>query len=146
MKINYDVTLNGFICIPRSIIPGLVKELGLSGLTKYLILVTQADFDPKHKNYSKIIRDDKEIGTKFGTSASTFYKSRKVLTKKGLLISEEGVSRVPSMEAFNSKMLISLTKKGIQIGVEMLKDWNLLETEHQKYVDKMKKDWVQNEG
>ena len=146
MKINYDVTLNGFICIPRSIIPKLVKELGLPGLAKYLILISQADFDSKHKHYSKIIRDDKEIGNTFGISASTFYKSRKILTQKGLLVSESGISSVPSMEAFNSKMLTSLTKKGIKITFDMLKNWNLLTEEHKKYVDNLQKELVQNDN
>ena len=53
MKIDYDVTLKGFICIPRSIIPDLVSKLGFSGFAKYLVLVSQADFDLKHKNFSK---------------------------------------------------------------------------------------------
>jgi hypothetical protein len=144
MKINYNVTLKGFICIPRSIIPDLIKELGISGFAKYIVLVTQADFDKKHKHYSKIIRDDKEIAKEFNSSSSTFYKSRKILTKKGFLVSEAGVSQIPSMEAFDSKMLTSLTKKDIQITIAMLKDWTLLVEEHNKYVDNLNDKWVQN--
>ncbi|MEL7666492.1 MAG: hypothetical protein AAGU06_03665 [Candidatus Shapirobacteria bacterium] len=144
MKIDYDVTLKGFICIPRSVIPDLIKELGFSGFAKYLVLVSQADFDLKHKNFSKIIRDDKKLGESFYTSSSTFYKSRKFLTEKGFLISDDGVSKVPSMDAFNSKLLTASTKKGISITTEMLKNWKIFEEEHKKYVEKMQKNWVPN--
>ncbi len=138
MNLPYDVSLSGFICIPRNIIPGLVKELGLSGFAKYLILLSQADFDKKHKHYSKIIRNDKKIGEGFNISPSAIYKSRKQLTVKGFLITESGVSLIPSMDAFNSKVLIASSKKHISITAEMLKNWKIFEDEHQKYVDEMK--------
>ena len=144
MNLSYDVSLSGFICIPRNIIPGLIKELGLSGFAKYLILLSQADFDKKHKHFSKIIRDDKKIGEKFGISSSAVYKSRKKLTEKGFLTTESGISSIPSMDAFNSKVLIASSKKQISITTEMLKNWKKYEDEHQKYVDKMKNIQVQN--
>jgi hypothetical protein len=145
MKIDHDVTLSGFICIPRSILPGLVKELGLSGLAKYIILLSQADFDKKHKHYSKIIRSDDKIGSEFGISPSTIYKSRSQLAKKGLVIHDSGVSSIPSMEAFDSRLLVASSKKKIPIDIEMLKDWRLFEEKHQEYVDGLKPNQVQND-
>lgn len=144
MNLSYDVSLSGFICIPRNIISGLIKELGLSGFAKYLILLSQADFDKKHKNYSKIIRNDKKIGEGFGISSSAVYKARRDLTKKGFLNTESGVSSVPSMDAFDSKTLITSSKKQISITTEMLINWKKYEEEHQKYVDKLKDSLVQN--
>jgi len=138
MNLTYDVSLSGFMCIPRNIIPGLVKELGLPGFAKYLILLSQADFDKRHKYYSKIIRDDKKIGKKFGISSSAVYKSRRKLTERGFLTTESGVSSIPSMDAFDSKVLMASIKKHIDITTEMLKNWKKYEEEHQKYVDKLK--------
>lgn len=146
MKTSYEATLSGFICIPRNIIPGLIKEFGLSGFAKYIVLLSQADFDKSHRYFSKIIRDDKEIGKKFGVSSSAIYKSRKKLTESGLLNTEGGVSSFPSMEAFDPKILSASTKKKIAITIEMLKDWKKFDDENKKYVDGLKKDWVKNDG
>ncbi len=145
MKTNYEATLSGFMCIPRNIIPELIKEFGLSGFAKYIVLLSQADFDKKHKFYSTIIRDDKEIGKKFGVSSSAIYKSRRKFTENGLLVTNNGVSSFPSMEPFDSKILSSSTKKKIAITTEMLKNWKKFEDEHKKYTDEMKNAWVQND-
>ena len=144
MKINYDSTIEGYFGVPRSIIPGLVEEVGFSGLAKYLILVSQADFDSRHKTYSKIIRDDKTLAKTFKTSSSTFYKARKMLERKGFLILEDGISKVPSMDAFNPKILTPAVKKKISISTEMIKNWKLFLEEHQRCVEKMQRCSVQN--
>lgn len=101
MKIKYEANFNGYFPVLRAIQLLLKsKKLNFSLLGAYICFISQADFDPKHANYTVITRDDYELSKKWGRSPSTVNRKRRELIDKGLLYEKDGLTRVKNFSMF----------------------------------------------
>jgi len=111
MKLKYKTNFVGYIPILRGIQLLLKnKTLNFTQLGAYLCFVAQADFDRKHKNFRIILRDDYELASEWNCSPSTVYRRRMELIKKGLLIEEDGVTKVTNFYMFELEWVKILAK------------------------------------
>jgi hypothetical protein len=102
MKINrYKTNFNGYLPILRSI-QHLLKDnsLNFSQLGAFICFVAQADWDKRHIHYTTIIRDDTELAREWGCSLSTVNRKRKELIKLGLLLEEDGLTKITNLQLF----------------------------------------------
>ncbi len=101
MKIKYKTNFSGYFAILRGI-QLLLKNgtLNFTQLGAYICFVAQADFDERHPNFKVILRDDNELAKEWGCNAVTVYRNRKALIQKGLLIEEDGLTKVPNFFIF----------------------------------------------
>lgn len=104
MKIPYSVNYSGYIPLLRRVLL-LVKAniLPLSQLGPYICFVMQADFDPRHKHYRIILRDDQVIAKELGVSPTTIYRHRKALIKSGLLTEEDGLTKITNFRIYEQE-------------------------------------------
>lgn len=132
MKTGYPIPINyaGYIPLARSILH-LVRNniLNFSELGFLICFVMQADFDSKHRNYSIIQRDDKQLATEFGINSTTFYRHRSNLIKIGLLTEENGVIKVTNFPMFELDWVRKLIKlpPHIQANLFLEKDQTLFQ-------------------
>lgn len=104
MKIPYSVNYSGYIPLLRRVLL-LVKAdiLSLSQLGPYICFVMQADFDPRHKHYRVILRDDQQIAKELGVSSTTIYRHRKALINSGLLTEEDGLTKITNFRIYEQE-------------------------------------------
>lgn len=111
MKVKYETNYAGYFTVLRGLFLLLQnKTLTLTQLGAYVFFVSQVDFDRRHKNYRAIIRDDEELAKQSGNNKSTIYRKRKELIKKGLLIEEDGVTKVANYYVFELEWSRELAK------------------------------------
>ena len=119
MKIEYQTTLKGYITVLRASLCLLKnKTLTFAQFGAYIALLTQVDFDRRHKTYGLLLRDDNEIAKALGCDPTTIYCHRKVLIKKGLFVDKDGLTHVPNFFVFE----LSWTKTLAKIPAEFLKE------------------------
>lgn len=101
IKVTYPINYQGYLPLLRRILL-LVKDehLTLQELGFYICLVMQADYDQRHRNYRVIIRDDKQLAQEFGLNKTTIFRYRKKLIQAGLLIEENGLTKVMNFRIF----------------------------------------------
>lgn len=111
MKIEHKTNFTGYFPILRAILY-LVKNktLNFTDLGAFICLVSQADYDSRHKLYGVISREDKEIAAELGLDKTTIYLNRRKLIKKGLLVEENGFTKVPNFYIFEHKWVKGLAK------------------------------------
>lgn len=111
MKINYKTNSSGYFIILRAL-QTLFKSKGLNftQFGAYICFISQVDFDEKHKNYGVITRDDKELAKEWNCSETTVFRNRKELISKGLLLFEDGQTKVPNYYIFELKWAKLLVK------------------------------------
>lgn len=111
MKVIFSINYSGYISILRSVLL-LVKAniLTLTQLGPYICFVMQADFDVRHGRYRVILRDDKQLADEFGVDPTTIYRYRKAFIKAGLLIEENGLTRVTNYYMFELNKVNKLAK------------------------------------
>jgi len=112
MKIIYPINYAGYFPIQRSILTLISNRIiPLSQLGSFICLVSQADFDPRHRYYSTILRDDNQIAAEFGINSTTIYRHRKDFIKAGLLFEENGVTKVTNYRMFDLEWVQKLAKR-----------------------------------
>lgn len=101
MNIKFAVNYSGYVPVLRGILL-LLKAgvISLSQLGPYILFIMQADFDPRHKYYRVVIRDDRQLAKASGVASTTIYRHRKELIEAGLLIEENGVTKVTNFQLF----------------------------------------------
>ncbi len=111
MKVTFPVNYSGYISVLRSVLL-LVKAniLTLPQLGPYICFVMQADFDVRHGRYRIILRDDEQLANEFGVDPSTIYRYRKAFIKAGLLVEENGLTKVPNYYMFELDKVNKLAK------------------------------------
>jgi len=111
MKINYKSNSSGYFIILRAL-QSLFKSKGLNftQFGAYICFISQVDFDAKHKNYGLITRDDQELAKEWNCSETTVFRNRKELINKGLLLYENGQTKVPNYYIFELKWAKVLVK------------------------------------
>lgn len=111
MKIKYKTKFNGYLPLLRAALYLMTSNtLSFAQFGAYIVLVSQADFDKRHKNYGVIIRDDYEIADALGCDSTTVYNHRKTLIKKGLLQETNGLTSVPNFYLFEHEWVKLLSK------------------------------------
>lgn len=101
MKLKYKTNFSGYLPILRGLLLLLKNHtLNFTQLGIYICLVSQVDFDDKHDNYKILIRDDAELAKEWGVDASTIYRHRRSLIKKGLFIERDGLTVLPNFHIF----------------------------------------------
>lgn len=111
MKIIYPFNYSGYIPVLRGMLLLVkTKTITLSQVGPYLCFVMQADFDSRHPHYRVVLRDDKQIAKEFDIDETTVYRYRKMLIKKGLLIREDGLTKIPNYYMFELDKVKKLTK------------------------------------
>lgn len=102
MKMKYEPNYKGYFYINRAVLKVLItkKQLSFSQLGSLIYFISQIDFDKKHKNYSKLIRDDDVMAKSLGLSTSTIYKQRKELAEKGLFAINNNITTFESFFLF----------------------------------------------
>lgn len=111
MKIEYKTNFAGYFTILRAI-QYLLKDktLNLTQLGAYICFIAQSDYDPRHKFYGVITRDDKEIARELSLDKTTIFNHRKNLIKKGLLVDDNGYTKIPNFYIFELKWVKGLAK------------------------------------
>lgn len=111
MKIKYKTKFGGYVPLLRATFYLIKnKTLSFAQFGAYIFLISQVDFDRRHKTYGVIIRDDYEIASELGCDSTTIYNQRKILIKKGLLQEKDGVTSVPNFYLFESEWVKLLSK------------------------------------
>ena len=101
MNIKYQINYSGFIPVPRGILLLLkTGTISIHQLGFYLLFVMQADFDPKHGYYRAVIRDDKQLAKLSSIASTTVYRHRKELIEAGVLVEQNGVTKVTNFKVF----------------------------------------------
>lgn len=111
MKIKYQTTFGGYMTVLRATLYLIkTKTLSFAEFGAYMALLSQADYDKRHKYYGVIIRDDYEIARELSCDPTTIYNHRKSLIKKGLFVEEDGLTKVPNFFAFELEWTKTLAK------------------------------------
>ncbi len=114
MKISYPINYAGYFPIQRSILKLVSRRIiPLSQLGSYICFVSQADFDPRHRYYRTVLRDDSQIAAEFGINSTTIYRHRKDLIKAGLLAEEDEVTKITNYRMFELEWVQKLAKRSI---------------------------------
>lgn len=123
MKIEYKTNFAGYFTVLRAI-QYLLKDktLNLTLLGAYICLVAQADHDPRHKLYGVILRDDEEIANELGLDKTTIFNHRKKLIRKGLLVEDNGYTKVPNFYIFEHKWIKGLVKAPVRFLQRLIED------------------------
>lgn len=86
MKRVYSPNYKGYIILPRGILSVLSINLSVIELAYFIIFLTQADYDSRHKEtYAIILRDDKQIAEINKVNLSTITKNKNKLIKRGYI-------------------------------------------------------------
>ena len=111
MKITYPINYSGYIPFLRRVML-LVKNrvISLQELGPYICFVMQADFDPRHRNYRVILRDDHQIAKELNISPTTAYRYRKTLIEAGLLKQEGSLTKVTNFKIFELEPVKRIAK------------------------------------
>lgn len=111
MKITYPINYSGYVPLLRRVML-LVRAniLSLPQLGTYIYFVMQADFDPRHRNYRVILRDDQQLAKELHLSPTTIYRHRKELIKSGLLKEENGLTKITNYRIFELETVKRVAK------------------------------------
>lgn len=130
MNVKFDINYSGYIPILRGILLLLkTRTISVTQLGFYIFFVMQADFDPKHRYYRTIIRDDKQLAKISGVASTTIYRRRKELIEVGLLVEVDGVTKISNFELFE----LEWVKKNVKSPIPNLEE--LFVTPQQEYVE-----------
>lgn len=111
MKITYKANYAGYLVVLRAI-QMLLKDgtLNFTQLGAFICFVAEADFDSRHPYYTVITRDDAELANAWGCNSSTVTRKRKELIRKGLLSSEDGLTKVTNFSLFELQWVKTYAK------------------------------------
>ena len=146
MKIKYKTNFAGYFTVLRAI-QYLLKEktLNLTQLGAYICLVAQADHDPRHKLYGVILRDDGEIAKELGIDKTTIYLHRKEFIRKGLLVEDNGHTKVPNYYIFELKWVKGLAKAPDKYLQRLIEDPQRVIEDLQSLIEKIQQSQLQKQ-
>lgn len=145
MRIHYETNFAGYFTVLRAIQYLLKnKTLNLTQLGAYFCFVAQADYDSRHKLYGVITRDDEEIATKLGLDKTTIYHHRKQLIEKGLLVEENGLTKVPNFYIFEHKWVKGLVKAPVRYLQHLIENPQRVIENLQELIEKIQQAQLQN--
>lgn len=111
MNITYPINFAGYIPVARGILKLISSDvIPLDLLGTYLVFVMQADFDPAHKRYGVILRDDCQIALQCNLSTSTIRRHKQKLIDSGLLTRQGNLISVTNFKLFELDTLKRLIK------------------------------------
>lgn len=110
MRIKHEPTISGWFPLMRVLFKLLNSNLTVTELGYYLLFVSQANFDTRHKHYTAILRDPDYIAKEFALSTSTVSRQRRNLQNKGLIKECKGTFYIRNMELFKTSDVQSLVK------------------------------------
>ena len=147
MKVDYKTNFAGYLTILRAVQFLLKsKTLSFAQLGAYICFIAQADYDPRHRLYGVITRDDEEIAKALGFDRSTIYLQRKALVKKGLLIEENGYTKIPNFYIFEHKWVKGLAKAPTRLLQRLIEDPQKEIEDLQKFVEQIQQARLQKQG